>query len=376
MSDPVWYLYQDNQQQGPMTQEELRALADQGKLRPDSLVTRVGMTGWVPPRTVRELFPEETALRPPLPPGVGPHRDVLGLGRNLAGRLRQLAGAEDVTASFPHLRLVRGLLNALGKVFTEGTLGTADRVARQTGHLAFMAAAILLVFSYLFLGIRADSFRYAFGALLLLAPAAMVLHYLAVLFLDAGTSLLRKSPSELSSPAVLTFFALAFFAGSVFCFVMGLYGVITGNSLLAFGLWLGGAAVLLYACGVALNPATVYVETGANLSAGEEALGIVMFLVKIPIRLVPFLFGVGSLVGVFVAVYLLYRVFAAEPLYVAGEADLIHHGVLSVALLPFAAYVSFALSYLLVDVLRAVLKIPAKIEALRTDVNGGPPAGR
>ena len=89
MPDPLWYYYQDNAQQGPLTLEALRALADQGKLRPDTLVTRIGMTDWLPARLVPELFPQESAMRPPLPPGVGPRRDVLAAGRKLAERLHQ-----------------------------------------------------------------------------------------------------------------------------------------------------------------------------------------------------------------------------------------------------------------------------------------------
>ncbi|MEA2601578.1 MAG: hypothetical protein QOF89_2570 [Acidobacteriota bacterium] len=373
MPDPLWFLYQDNAQQGPLPLEALRALADQGKLRPDSLVTRVGMADWVPARSVPELFPQESAMRPPLPPGVGPRRDVLAAGRGLAERLHRATGADDVTETLPHLRLVRLLLRGLRRVLTESGMGAADLVARQTGHLAYVAAAVLLVLSFLILGIRSDSFRLTFGALLLLAPAAILLHYVAALFLDAGAALLRKSPSELSSPAILTFFSLAFFAGSVICFCVGLHSLILREPFLNFGLWVGFAAVLLYACGVALNPATVNVHPGSGLSAGEEALGISMFLLKIPVRMVPFLFGVGSVVGLCAAVYLLYLVSTQELFLVIDDAYKIASNVLRVALLPLAIYLLFALSSLLVEILRAILRVPARIDALRAEVNGGTP---
>lgn len=375
MPDPLWFLYQDNAQQGPLPLETLRAMADQGKLRPDSLVTRVGMADWVPARSVSELFPQESAMRPPLPPGVGPRRDVLATGRNLAERLHRATGADDVTETLPHLRLVRLLLRGLRRMLTESGMGAADLLARQTGHLTYVAAALLLVLGFLILGIRSDSFRLSFGALLLLAPAAILLHYVAALFLDAGAALLRKSPSELSSPAVLTFFALAFFSGALLCFFLGLYRLILGGTFLNFGLWVGFTAVLLYACGVALNPATVNVHPGSGLSAGEEALGISMFLLKLPVRMVPFLFGVGSVVGLCAAIYLVYLVCSQEPFLIIDDAYRIASYVLEVALLPLAIYLLFALSSLLVEILRAILRIPARIDALRADVNGGgPPA--
>ena len=367
MSDPVWYLYQDGTQQGPMSLEALRALADQGKLKPDGLVTRIGMTDWVPPRSVPELFPQDTIVRPPLPPGVGPRRDVLA---GFTERLRKTVGAEDVLESLPHLKGVRAVLEALRRWISENGLGAADRIVRQVGHLAYMASAVVLILAFLVLGIRADSFRLFFMGLLLLLPAAMILHFLAALFLDAGAALLRKSPSELASSAVLAFFALVFLAGALYCFLMGLYVVINGGSFLTAALWLGGCAVLVYACGVALHPSTVNVTAGTDMSAGEEALGIGLFLVKLPMRLVPFLFGVGSVVGLITAVYLFYRVFAQEAAYMAEEAYQAAHGVLGVALIPFLVYILFAFAYLLVDLLRAILRTPGRIEALRTDVNG------
>jgi GYF domain 2 len=370
MPDQVWYTFENGVQQGPMSLEALRVLADQGKLKADSLVTRVGMTDWVPARSVPELFPFDTIVRPPLPPGVGPHRDPLAFGRTLAERLRRSVSADDVVESLPHLRGVRFLLQGLRRGLTETGLDRTDRIARQTGHVFYIAAALFIVVAFMILGIRSDSFHIFFSGLLILAPAAIILHFLAVLFLDAGTSLLRKSPSELSSPAVLTLAALVFVAGSLCCLLMGIYGLITGDPFVQLLLRLGGFAVLLYACAVALNPATVNVTAGADLSAGEEALGIGMFLVKLPLRLVPFLFGVGSVVGLCAAVYLIYLIATEEPLFVTDPAHQIAHGVLAVALVPFVAYLGFAVAYLLVDLLRAILRTPARIDALREDGRG------
>ncbi|HEV2854123.1 MAG TPA: DUF4339 domain-containing protein [Thermoanaerobaculia bacterium] len=369
MSDPVWYLFQDGTQQGPLSLEALRALADQGKLKPDGLVTRIGMSDWVPARSVPELFPQDSIMRPPLPPGVGPRRDPLA---GVAERLRRTVGAEDVIESLPHLRGVRAALEALRRGISENGLAKTDGIARQAGHLAFMVAAALVALAFLILGIRTneDRFEIFFTGLLIIPLLAVILHFLAVLFLDAGSSLLRKSPSELSSSAVLAFFALVFLAGALYCFLTGLFGLVNHDSYLRFGYRMAGFAVLLYACGLALHPSTVNVTAGTDMSAGEEALGIGMFLLKLPVRLVPFLFGVASVVGLFAALYLLYLVFAEDALFVDDDAYQIAHGVLSVALIPFVVYLGFAIAYLFVELLRAILRTPGRIEALRTDVNG------
>jgi uncharacterized protein DUF4339 len=369
MPDQVWYLFQDGVQQGPMTQEALRVLADQGKLKADVLVTRVGMTDWVPARSVPELFPQEEIVRPPLPPGVGPKRDFLAWGRGVTERLRRTFGG-DVVETLPHLRAVRALLGSLRRVLTETTLAGADRLALLAGHLTYLAAAAFLVAAFLNLGLRGDSFQLALVGLLILGPAAIVLHFLAVLFLDAGPALLRKSPSELSSAAPLAFFALAFLAGALYCVLVGVYGLLRSGAFLEFGMWMAGFLVLLYVCALALNPQAVNVAAGADLTAGEEALGLGMFLVKLPVRLVPFLFGVGSVVGLCAAVYLFFLAFRDEPFYLTPEAYRIARGVLGLGLLPFAVYVGFSLAFLGVDVLRAILRTPSRIDALRQDVNG------
>jgi len=371
MPDQVWYLFQDGIQQGPMSIEALRALADQGKLKPDGLVTRIGMSDWVPARSVPELFPFNTVVRPPLPPGVGPHRDPLAFGRNLAERLRRSVGADDVVESLPHLRGVRFVVQSLQRVLTGDGLDATDRVARQTGHVAYIAAALVIVLTLMILGVRNNSFLIFFSGLLIVPLAAIVLHFLAALFLDAGPSLLRKSPSELASPAVLTLAALVFLVGSLCCLLMGIYGLVTGSPFLQFLICMGSFAVLLYACAVALNPATINVAAGADISAGEEALGIAMFFVKLPLRLVPFLFGVGSVVGLCAALYLLYFVFTEAPSSAIEMSHQIVHSVLAVALVPFLAYLGFAVAYLLVDLLRAILRVPARIDALKDEMRGG-----
>src|SRR4029450_8730049 len=106
------------------------------------------MTDWVPARSVPELFPFDTIVRPPLPPGVGPRHDALAFGRNLAERVRHSVGVEDVTETLPHLRAGRFVWRGLKRGLTEPGLDRADRSARQTGHVAFIVAALFLVLAF------------------------------------------------------------------------------------------------------------------------------------------------------------------------------------------------------------------------------------
>lgn len=73
MSTAEWYYLQNGQQIGPVASGQLRQLASRGRLQPQDLVWRDGLTSWVPAARVKGLFPEDeyTLLEEeaaPLPP--------------------------------------------------------------------------------------------------------------------------------------------------------------------------------------------------------------------------------------------------------------------------------------------------------------------
>jgi hypothetical protein len=74
-----WYLNDSGQEVGPLSSTELRRLARDGRIRPDSWLRRVGEGGWIPASRVKNLFEAPGQLPPPQPwvlgpttPGAGP----------------------------------------------------------------------------------------------------------------------------------------------------------------------------------------------------------------------------------------------------------------------------------------------------------------
>ena len=63
-----WYFSKNNQQQGPVSAEQLKQLAASGQLQPTDMVWKEGMGQWAEARKLKGLFPTETT--PPLPPPV------------------------------------------------------------------------------------------------------------------------------------------------------------------------------------------------------------------------------------------------------------------------------------------------------------------
>ncbi len=62
-----WHYSRDGEQHGPISQDELKALAASGQLQPGDLVWKDGMTDWVPASKVKGLFARGTQRSEPPP---------------------------------------------------------------------------------------------------------------------------------------------------------------------------------------------------------------------------------------------------------------------------------------------------------------------
>ncbi|ATC63755.1 hypothetical protein CMV30_07205 [Nibricoccus aquaticus] len=133
--------------------------------------------------------------------------------------------------------------------------------------------------------------------------------------------------------------------------------------------------VLLTAfAGVALHPSLANVEE-APATAGEEAIGLFSFFAKAGLALQPLLFAVYAAAG---AIVILFALFGSDVSLSLGGLILLPTTITlsgggpagaaiiaSACLLPLTAYLTFLLYYLLIDVLRAILSIPQKLDQLR-----------
>lgn len=61
----LWHVSQDGRQQGPFTPEQLKSLAESGRLNPSDLVWKNGLSEWVTAASVKGLF--TSPVPPPLP---------------------------------------------------------------------------------------------------------------------------------------------------------------------------------------------------------------------------------------------------------------------------------------------------------------------
>jgi len=365
MAGSHWYYAQDDQQLGPVSSAELRKLAASGQLAPDDLVWRDGMEDWVTARVVKGLFPRgaETQANPAkLAAAFSGFETGAGAAASAVVGVPEIPAAEEepepAERHFPvRLRHPFDLvLDALRSQFPPRFIHGIAQGFTLIGHYALYAAMLL----YLSLQVAVTVLnREPLGLLVGLGTVGFlyVLQYTAVRFNASLERLNQTTGSRVSSTALLDCFALlALAAGAVVLFYAA--GA-EGEDWLIRPIPLGLMAFLLceYAAFIAINPASLGIDVVPAERAGEEAIGVLSFVMKVLVQEVPLLFGLGVLYGIYsllAAGYMLFR--DGQLVAEAALGNAVFWLMLSSAL-PLIGYVVFLVVHLLVDVLNAVLTL-------------------
>jgi len=252
------------------------------------------------------------------------------------------------------------------ELLNRNILDFALRWIFRIGHIGLLAAAALGFLFSLIVAIRLDSFS-AFLYGIAWVVLVLVVQYAAHRFAATGDSLIENNPSSLTSKAFLDCLGLLSVIGGLIAFVLGAIRSIQGSGIRFI---LAGTALFilleLFAI-VVFNPETVSTETGGKNSAGQEAIGIIVLFIKGFMRLVPILFGIGIAAGFVLLAIDAFGIFGSEYRLLADWKRAMYTGRIIVfsGLVPFLSYIGFVIAYLAVDVVRAILATPEKIEALR-----------
>ena len=152
------------------------------------------------------------------------------------------------------------------------------------------------------------------GLLPLVAVLAFlaVLQYAALKFCDALERLNRSTDSSLSSTAFPDCFALLCLANGAVAFIGSLAGAFQTSMYWMIFAGIVGFIVWGYLALVALNLPTLSISVVPQARAGEEAIGVLTFLLKAVLRLVPVAFGTGVALGAIVMGYACYLAFSEE----------------------------------------------------------------
>jgi hypothetical protein len=173
----------------------------------------------------------------------------------------------------------------------------------------------------------------------------------------------------MASTALLDCFALLFMFNGLVSLV-ALVGMALRTSQFSLILPAIGSFVLWqYAAILALNPQSLNITVAPEASGGEEAVGLVAFLMKLVLRGVPVAFGAGIVLGSFDLLMNCAQVSqldAPEAAERMTALPIVLSAVGVAAILPIAGYFLSLATYLFIDVVRSILELPRALARRET----------
>jgi hypothetical protein len=251
--------------------------------------------------------------------------------------------------------------------FIEATAG----VFRACGSYGLLAASVLTAAFAVIATVRTSAIDHLlWGVIFVLALLA--LHYAAGKFCVALDRLNRVAGGSISSPVVPDCLAVLSKVAGV--------GVLLGSVAIAiktlhYELIPAGVAaffVFAYLAVVALNPATLNITIAPEALAGEEAIGVLMFLLKALLRLTPVAFGAGVVYGTLWMGFACFLAIAGDAGAAGGvilsealaTASAARYALMLSAALPLGAYLFFLLGNMVLNLWHSLLSLPAKLDKL------------
>lgn len=389
MSPIEWYYAKDDQQIGPVSPAQLKQLAASGGLGPEDLVWREGMDEWTAARNVGGLFQGAPAKAAP-PAGPAPPAASLPTIEPVVPGVPGVPGqtALDRAGGRQGKHLFDMMLDAVRAQFTAQFIESTTKIFTACGCYGLYGAMALDLIWSLVVGVKTKDFTMVFWGVISVLVLA-VLQYAARRISGALDRLGQTTASSLSTAAFPDCCALL-------CIVLGVAGLlgfvvlaIQAKDLMLILAGLGLFVVCEYVAILCLNLEALKISVVPEGRAGEEAIGLLSFLAKLLLRLVPVAFGVGVILGTLGLAYGLFLALSVEfdslptgldmdmaaimGMMAAGSnevmsmlsvTDTSSTMVRSAAALPLAAYVAFLIYYLSVDIARAVLAVPRKLDRL------------
>ena len=353
-----WYWSVEGDQRGPMNESKLRKLVAAGTVPPHAVVWSPQLDEWRPVTDV----PAFAALvnREEAEEVAAPVTDYERAARKTVSSVS--SGFDQIQSG----RLWNSLLNSARGSCPESTLESISRHLMQWGDWAFALSLVLVPGILLFVATRVDS---AVGIMLGIASffVLAVLKYVAGTMNQAVHNLVVASPSRLASPAFPCVCALLFLAVGT--------GAAASLTVMVFQeeqprWWMLGPALqnllsFVFLAHVALQPGWLNIEFHRETTAGEEGIGILAFLLKCPLRLVPVFFGTGSVIstlGLLIGCFVYFDHGGAAALSILTPALTM---LLAIGILPLVVYVVVALLFIVLDVFRSIIWLPEKLGELK-----------
>ena len=354
------YYYADaaNLPVGPCDLAQLQALASEGKITDATSVIPEGAQVWTNYGAIKGGGAAPAPAAPAPAAAAGPKRSAY-----------QFATIMGDTVAL--------VLQRLSGWLTPALLTRSLAIAERYGHFAVLAGAVLGLILALMDSIKSGTLSaFMVGGLGFLLAIA-VAQFSALRFISAGSALIAASPNRIASKSFLECLGLFGVLGAVSLLILGVVAAIRGDSFIPLVPALVFAVLLTYFAVIALHPEQVNVNVESGASAGEEAISILSFLNKTGLRMAPLYFCLFAMLGALATVFsmsdrgrtLSEQMISTLPIPLGfattAGASVGTAVLLFGCLVPFLSYLGFLFSYLAIDLLRAILSVPGKLDALR-----------
>lgn len=374
MNSAQWYYAQGDKQIGPVTSAQIRQLAGAGVLGQEDLVWREGMEEWIPAQGIKGLFKTESQTAGTFSNGPSaateakiPEMASLPPVMETAMETAMEPSDSDKPARAPREHLVDRLLSFVRSQLNAPFVESAARLFTLCGHYGLYVAMVVYFTLAISVGIKhrdANSIQLACGAVLILAA----LQYVAGRLWETLDRVRRTSAASIASTALPDCLAALCMAAGVITLLSQAFSAIGTDK---YWLLLSGLPAFIlfqYLAVLALNPGSLSVTIAADIGARDEAIGILVLMLKAGLRLVPVVFCIGIVVGI---LHLFYAGYQAVSASVSTELELAEGAALeAIWLIAFAAaapllgYILFLLCYLGIEVVQATLSVSGKLDRL------------
>ena len=357
-----WLYEKNNLRRGPVPSGELKKLAESGEITPETPIWREGLAEWVKAGAVRGLFATASPTAAQSQPAAPAPPVASAAPPQPSPQYASPPAAQPEHGWHPF----DGVIASVRELCPCELPAQLSAIAGRVGIYALYVAAALVPLGGLLIGMKSNRLT---PIMVSLAGgfALLVLQYASQRLLTASESAIQVNASFLSSYAVpdcvFVLTVASTLGGALWLLGMAVSDAAVGPAMAAIMLSVVGVFVAM----VCIQPPGVSVLIKPHCQAGEEALGVLTFFMKMFLRSTPIAFAAAVCYADYKSVEMLWSIFrAAEDVipFVAMGATATAGLLFAAAAIPIYAYLVMLLYYVTLDVLSAIVAIPAKLDAV------------
>jgi hypothetical protein len=271
-------------------------------------------------------------------------------------------------------------LKQLRHILTIGLLEKVEKSFIVVAEIATQLAAVLGSLIAVVLAIKTDSLQ-IFLASFAWVFTLIICYYIGGKLQNACHKTLESNPSSIGNQEYLDVVTVLNLIGAAASLLAGIYFAVKFSHLEAFVIGFGIALLLTYSAWLTLQPALLTTYVQESSSAGLDAIAILVLANKIYLRSNKIIFGLLTAIGTVLLVQALFNSFGEPYEILMGGFQGLLGFILVIAGLtaPFACYILFVFSYMLLDVMRSILglgkpNLPIKATEQQSDATSSEPS--